>query len=304
VSLTITILGAGAIGSLLGAFLSTQHKVTLLCRAPHANAIQQNGLKITGSTNRIYHPQATPTIKSLPDTIDLAIITVKAYHTQQLIKKAKPILQKAHHILTLQNGLGNIETIAKTIPSQKILAGITTHGALFEKPGTIKHTGIGRTKIGPVCPSAKKTTQQITQILTKAGLPTTIAEDIRKEIWKKVIINSAINPLTTIFQCTNGYLLENPILEHILTTIIIESTEIANTQNYHLHHKEMITQTIKVIHETTHNYSSMLQSIQQNQQTEIDYINGAIKTTAQQQNTSAPLNTLITNIIKRLSYKQ
>jgi 2-dehydropantoate 2-reductase len=232
---------------------------------------------------------------------DLAIITVKAYDTQNLIDCTQPILKRAKHILTLQNGLGNIETITCIIPPKRTLAGITTHGAIFTKPGTIKHTGIGRTIIGPITPISPDVSHHIAQAFTTAGIPTIVSQDIQKDIWKKAVINSAINPLTTIFHCKNGYLLENPILETILDRITNESTTITNTQNYQLNSKDMITQTKHVIHETTDNYSSMLQSIQQHQPTEIDYINGALKTIGQHHKIPTPLNTLITNIIHTLS---
>ena len=300
-SLNILILGAGAIGSLFGALLSTRHQVTLFCRAPHATAINQHGLIITGHKKNTYILDATDNITTLPSNPDLAIITVKAYDTQSLVQSTQPILKNANHILSLQNGLGNIETITHTMPTKHILAGITTHGAIFTKPGIIKHTGIGRTFIGPITPTSPDILHHISETFTDAGISTTISQDIQKDIWKKAVINSAINPLTTIFHCKNGYLLGNPILEIILDRIITESTSIANTQDFQLSKDDMITQTKKVIHETVDNYSSMFQSIQQNQPTEIDYINGIFKTVGQLHNVPTPLNTLVTNIIHSLS---
>ena len=299
--LTILILGAGAIGSLFGALLSTKHKVMVLCRTPHATAINKKGLIIQGLTKNTYILDATDTITNLPSNPDLVIITVKAYDTQHLIQTTKPTLKSAKHILTLQNGLGNIEALSSIIPTNRILAGITTHGAIYTKPGNIKHTGIGRTIIGPLVSISLDIAHQLANEFTAAGLSTTLSPDIQKEIWKKAVINSAINPLTAIFHCKNGYLLENPILETILDRITTESTTIANTQHYQLSADEMINQTKQVIYETVDNYSSMLQSIKLQQPTEIDYINGTLQTVGQNHNIATPLNTIITKMIHSLS---
>ena len=153
--LTINILGAGAIGSLIGAHLSTHHHVTLLCRPHHANAITQQGLTITGATNLTTQPTAIDTPKKLPTHPDISIITVKSYDTQKIIDQTTPSLHQSKHILALQNGLGNLEILNKTLPKNNIYAGITTHGAIFTTPGTITHTGHGRTTIGPLTKNQK-----------------------------------------------------------------------------------------------------------------------------------------------------
>ena len=301
--LNILILGAGAIGSLFGAYLSTTHNVTLLCRTPHAKAINQNGLQLTAQTNNTYTPQAIDTLKNITTTYDLAIITVKAYDTHHLLNSLKPIQKNLKLILTLQNGLGNIQQIQQTLPQNSFIAGITTHGAIYLKPGLIQHTGKGRTIIGTTQPRTQPQTKQIIQQLNDAGLPTSLSQNIQKEILVKAIINSSINPLTTIFQCKNGYLVVNPILKNILTQLIIESTTIAKTQQPDLTTKDMINQTLQVIQETQDNYSSMLQSYQQNQKTEIDYINGTLNKIAHQHNIPNPLNNTITNTIHSLTSK-
>jgi 2-dehydropantoate 2-reductase len=299
--LKILILGAGAIGSLFGAYLSTKHQVTLLCRTPHAQAINQNGLQLSGQTNNTYTPQAIDTLKNITTTYDLAIITVKAYDTQQLLQSLKPIQNNLKIILTLQNGLGNIHQIQQTLPQHPLIAGITTHGAIHLKPGIIQHTGKGRTIIGTTQPKTQPQTKQIIQNLNDAGIPTSLSKNIQKEIFIKAIINSSINPLTTIFQCKNGYLLKNPILKNILTQLIIESTTIIKTQQPDLTTTDMINQTKQVIQETQENYSSMLQSYQQNQKTEIDYINGTLNQIAHQHNIPNPLSNIITQTIHKLT---
>ncbi|MBU0497814.1 MAG: 2-dehydropantoate 2-reductase [Candidatus Thermoplasmatota archaeon] len=299
--LTITILGAGAIGSLFGAFLAQHHHVTLLCRPAHATAITTDNLTITGKTTLTIPLTATENLTNLPPRPDLVLITVKAYDTPTIITQTTAYLQTARCILTLQNGLGNLEQLLNILPAQKIYAGITTHGAIYTKPGHIQHTGKGRTIIGSYHPTSQSKAQYLADLFSKTGIPTTVSKNIQQDLWKKAIINSSINPLTTIFQCPNGYLIKNPLLNTMTNHICTESTTIANTQGYHLKPEEMLHQTQTVIQETKNNYSSMLQSLQNHHPTEINQINGYLKDIAHTKKIPAPLNSLLTTIIHTLT---
>jgi 2-dehydropantoate 2-reductase len=116
----------------------------------------------------------------------------------------------------------------------------------------------------------------------------------------KAIINSSINPLTTIFHCKNGYILRNPILEEIVKRICEESTSVANSQGINLSSQRMIDRTVAVIQKTAENYSSMLQSLNQGKQTEIDSINGKIIEMGVAKHIDTPLNEILVSIVKSL----
>ena len=297
--MNIVILGAGAIGSLFGALLSKHHNVLLLGRKPHVSAIQSNGLQIQGKT--IFHDtiSATDTVKDVFFNVDLLILTVKSYDTIKAIKQAKPIISKNTIILTFQNGLDNIEKIQSVISNNQILAGITTHGAVFKSPGVVNHTGIGRTIIGELDGTEIKRLKNIVGLFDKANIQVKISHDILKDIWQKAIINSSINPLTAIFQCKNGYLIENPVLFHLVSCLCEESTNVAKSMGYTFTKKHMFEQTIQVINETSNNNSSMLQSVERKSQTEIDSINGKILTFGRKNNISVLLNEAVCFIIKQ-----
>jgi len=229
--MNIVILGAGAIGSLFGALLSKHHNVLLLGRKPHVSTIQSNGLRIQGKT--MFHEKisATDTVKDVSFDVDLLLLTVKSYDTINLlltvksydtikaIKQAKPLISKNTVVLTFQNGLDNIEKLQSVISKNQILAGVTTHGAVFKSPGVIHHTGIGRTIIGELDGTEIKRLKNIVELFDEANIQVKISHDILKDIWQKAIINSSINPLTAIFQCKNGYLMENPVLFHLVSCL-------------------------------------------------------------------------------------
>ncbi|MFW6149293.1 MAG: ketopantoate reductase family protein, partial [Atribacterota bacterium] len=274
--MNIIILGAGAIGSLFGALLSKKNNVLLIGRTLHTNAIRKRGLKIEGKTR---FNQKIPAVHSIDDVMfspDLLILTVKSYDTESAIKTARKMINKNTIVLSLQNGLDNIDKMEKFIARRQIIAGVTTHASLFSKPGLIKHTGKGKIILGELNGRKTKRIENIVNIFNEAGVETIVSVDIVKEIWIKAIINSSINPLTTIFECKNGYLLQNPILERIVERVCEESTGIANANGIKLSYIDMLEKTKEVINYTSENYSSMLQSFKKGRKTEIGSINGKI----------------------------
>lgn len=296
--MNIVILGAGSIGSLFGALLSLKNNVILIGRKNHINAIKEKGLTIKGKTQMNVNISAKDNIKKINLYPDLLILTVKSYDTKSAIIKAKSIIAENTVVLSLQNGLDNYEIIKKFIPSKQIIMGITTHGAFFSEPGIINHTGKGKTIIGESNGLKIVRIKKIVNIFNEANIDTAASNNIFNKIWLKAIINSSINPLTTIFKCKNGYLLKNPILEKILERVCIESTLVANSHGVNITHQNALNQTKEVIRKTSENYSSMLQSLKKGKRTEIDSINGKLVEIGKIHKIDVSINSAIVNIIK------
>lgn len=298
--MNIVIVGAGAIGSLIGALLAKKNTVVLVGRKPHITAIQHNGLNITGKTHLHVKPSAVESIKEVSISANLVILTVKSYDTETAIKQIVPLIQDETVVMSLQNGLDNIEKIENRFDKDKILAGVTTHGAIFLKSGIIRHTGRGKTILGELNGSQSKRLKAIAYLFNEAGIETQTSDDIMKEIWAKVIINSCINPLTAFFACKNGYLLKNPLLEKTVEIICKESTAIAQAEGISVSTLDMIQRTKEVIKDTANNYSSMLQSIQQGKKTEIESINGKLIRIGKQHRIDTALNKILIELVTSL----
>ncbi|KAA0006161.1 MAG: 2-dehydropantoate 2-reductase [Thermoplasmata archaeon] len=291
--MNIVIFGAGAIGSLFGAMLFKNNKVVLIGRKPHVEAIRKKGLTITGKTQLNTMIPAETTVENIKTHVDLLMLTVKSYDTMDAMNHAKNIIDKDTFVLSLQNGLDNIEKISKVVKRERILAGVTTHAAVFNQPGVIIHTGTGYTVIGSLDRKNTDVVKTIATVFNNAGIKTTNSKDILSEIWVKAIVNSSINPLTALFQCKNGYLLENPVLESIVEKICTESTMVAVREGIKLSTHEMFEKTMQVVRDTRENFSSMLQSIRKGKPTEIDSINGKIVELAEKQGIPTPLNKIL-----------
>jgi len=302
--MNIVIMGAGAIGSLFGGLLSRENNVLLIGRTTHVDAIKKQGLKITGKTKTSMQVSATGSIKNITFFPDLLILTVKSYDTENAIKQAKLIMNEDTTILSLQNGLDNINKIEKIVKREKIIAGVTTHGVLFSKPGCIEHTGLGRTILGELDGETTDRLKHVIDVFNNAGIKTSSSSNILKDIWVKAIINSSINPLTTIFQCKNAYLLENPVLEKIIESICIESTAVANKTGIKLNSQDMYEKTWDVIYKTAENYSSMFQSFKKGKNTEIDSINGRIVDIGKNYDVDTSLNEILVCLVKFICKNQ
>jgi 2-dehydropantoate 2-reductase len=296
----IVILGAGAIGSLFGALLSKNNDVVLIGRRPHIQKIKKQGLEIKGIKNMKVNILAEDSIDEIKIKPDLIIISVKSYDTENIIKEAKNLISDNTLVLSLQNGLDNVDKIKKYVDKKNIFVCLTTHGAIFSEPGIIHHTGIGNTIIGAVSSKKIKQVEIIKDVFNNIGTKTEISSDIKKDMWTKVIINSSINPLTTFFQCKNGHLQENPILKNLVEKICEESTNIANKEGLNLLIKDMIKKTKLVIKDTAENHSSMLQSFQKGKKTEIDSINGKIVEIGKKHGVKTMMNEILLYSIKSI----
>ena len=296
--MNIVIVGAGAIGSLFGALLSKKNDVILVGRNSHIEAIRRNGLYIKDKTQLNVKIPSEFLINNVTSSPDLLILTVKSHDTDLAISQSRQIIGDKTVVLSLQNGLDNIDKIEKIIDRKQIIAGITTHGAFLSEFGVVKHTGKGQTVLGELDGKKTKRIEHIVDVFNKSGIETIASEKIISEIWVKTILNSSINPLTAFFRCKNGYLLENPILEKIVEQICKESTNIANINGINISYEKMLKKTKEVIRNTSENYSSMLQSFKNGKTTEIDSINGKLANIGKKHSADTTMNEILTHIIK------
>ncbi|MBD3183306.1 2-dehydropantoate 2-reductase [Candidatus Poribacteria bacterium] len=300
----ILIVGPGAMGCLFAGKLieSGEEDVWLLDRnIKRAREIQKNGIRIEGigGTRRIVNIRAT----AIPEDIDnahLVIIFVKSYDTHEACHRVSPAVGKKTAVLTLQNGLTNVDIISSIIGKDKVIAGITSHGATLLDTGHIKHAGEGDTIIGEPYGVNLSRTQYISKLLTSAGFKTTVTNNIYSAIWGKAVINAAINPLTAITGLLNGELLEHKETRHLIQMIVEEAVKVAGSKDIDLPYENAVKKVEAVCKATSSNVSSMLQDIKRGKQTEIDAINGAIVMEAHRSGIPADVNEILTCLVKTI----
>jgi len=293
-SVKILVFGAGAMGSFFGGLLSRHHDVLLIGRAEHVEAIRAHGLRISGKTSLIARPAAA-TIVPESARPDMIFVTTKAYDTANAMLALQRFADRATFV-TLQNGLGNAETIAKT--ARRVVAGTTTIGVTFIGPGEIRHAGIGETVLGAWAHVDEEDVVRLRDVLADVGLITKVTSDVRSELWSKLVVNAAINPLGAIAAVPNGRLVRDKRLLAVLDGVCREAVAVAKAEGAHVDGEELRHRTQLVAKRTAANRGSMLQDLDRHRQTEIDAITGPIVRAAARHRILVPLNSALYAVVR------
>lgn len=299
----ISIIGAGAMGSLFGGMISKSGQDVLLydVNKDHVEKIKRDGLAINDlSTGEkiIVHPKASTQPEDIEGS-DIFIIFVKSTITEIVAKQFATMAHVNTIVLTLQNGLGNETVLKKYFGDTRVAAGVTSQGATFIGPGEINHAGNGPTHL---CMSSSDNRRlfPFVDILNKCGLETHIEPNIRNLVWSKLIINVGINAVTAITGLENGKLLEYPEIMEVMKDLVEEGTAVAEKKGITFTYSNPLEVVYEVARKTGLNRSSMLQDFDRGSKTEIDFINNAIAMEAAALGMVAPVNKTVTNIIKTM----
>ena len=296
----ILVLGAGSMGLFFGSVLAEETLAFLERDREKCTRIRENGYCLEMPTGEIWrHPQisALPADFSPPD---LLLLMVKTYDTDGALTAAKDLIGPQTYVMTLQNGLGNIEKIAYFAKRDKIIAGTTTHGAYAYEKNRLVYTGGGEIVIGYPYGGDEAFLAQIAAIFAKSRFPLMIEPHINNALWTKALVNSAINPLTALTGVKNGALLLDSDLLFFMENILEEGVYIAKKEGITLLHPDIFSYTKSVAAATGDNYSSMLMDIRKGQPTEICAINGEICRKGLKYGSHLPYNMLMQDLILAL----
>jgi 2-dehydropantoate 2-reductase len=298
----IVVVGPGAMGCLFAAFLSkTKEEVWLLDKNKERSArINQSGISIEGISGNWQAQVKTAAEAREIGSADLIIISVKSYDTKEAVVSAKSLINENTKILTLQNGIGNIEIIAEVAGSEKVIGGATNLGATLLDTGKVRHAGRGETVIGRSDGKIPVEMRSIREIFNKAGMETRISRDIKGLLWSKLIINAGINALTAITRLNNGRLMEFEGTRKILREAVTEATRIAKRKRIKLIYDDPLAKVEAVCEATATNVSSMLQDVLRKKRTEIDFINGVIVRQGQELGIPTPVNSTLVDLVKTI----
>jgi 2-dehydropantoate 2-reductase len=274
----VCIVGCGAVGSLFAANLATLDDVDVwaydLAQA-HVDAINRDGLRLTGAGEVVGHPRATTDAAELPQC-DFGIVATKAMHTESAIAATAHAFAGGC-VATVQNGIGNEEVLARHV--ERVIRGTTFPAGKIIAPAVVQWDVQGDTTLGPYedRPAPLAEVERLAEACTRAGMPTKAVEDARGPQWRKVIFNAATNPLGALTGLTHGRLCERPDLRALASRLVTEGKAVASAQGIELDAdpEELIDYAARPEVAYGHK-ASMLQDVEARRQTEIDYLNGGI----------------------------
>ena len=325
--LKIGFIGAGSIGSLFGGYLASIHtdedplEISFFCRKNHRDAINNEGLELSTEEGNLslMNVKAYESAEEFIEAhgidnnyhFDYLFITTKAYDIERVMMHYKTVIDLSSWLIVLQNGVGNEEVVKKSCAENKIIRIVTSHGALLERPGRVRHTGLGFTKMGFAFLKPQINNKEVYDqaymklfllkfLLDTGGIDTELVDDIIECSWEKTFVNIGINAFAAITRLNNGELLENEHLKEFMGLAVEEALEVAKLKRITLSDKDYVDLMYSVAEKTYDNKNSMLQDILKDKPTEIDFLNGRIVELAKEVGAKVPINELLTFLIKGL----
>jgi 2-dehydropantoate 2-reductase len=297
----ITIAGAGAMGCRFGgALFAAGHEVLLLDGWPeHVAAINSGGLRIDDSGGSRVVRVPAHGFPAAPDPADLVVVFAKATQTAAVAAAAAAAIGADTLVLTLQNGLGNIEVLRSYVPETRLLAGTTTLGTELLGPGHIRALGSGETVLGALGLGPSSYAERTALTLSAAGLPTRVAADALGVIWAKVAFNCVMNSLCAIASIPVSALARYSGFDALAGSILDEVAAVASAEGVAVDTAAAL-RLMKAQFDPAasgDHLASMLQDLMNGRPTEIAHLNGAIASRALAHGIEAPLNALITQLI-------
>jgi 2-dehydropantoate 2-reductase len=296
----ILIVGTGALATLFAARLTQAgHTITMLGSwKAGLDALQSDGARLVDAdgTEHPFEVQATDDPARCRG-IRSALVLVKSWQTERAAAQLKECLADAPHGLavTLQNGLGNRETLVQSLSTARVVLGTTTTGATLLGPGRVKVGGEGIISI-----ERHPALAPIEEALKSARFDVSIVEDAQSLVWGKLVINAAINPLTALLRVPNGELLKRSSARQMMKVLATEAAQAAQAEGIVLPFSDPVAAAEEVARRTAANHSSMLQDVLRGAPTEIDAICGAVVKIAQKNNIDAPANQACWQLVKAI----
>jgi 2-dehydropantoate 2-reductase len=274
----VTMAGCGALGSLIAARLI---EGGLQVQAFQRGGAQLRALRNSGITieaDRSGTMRSFQLVAASDDPADLVpsrliIVLVKSYSTEQ-VYPVKDILERDGVVLSLQNGLGNAEKLARLFGEAQVAAGVATYGAYRLSPGVIHWGGDGWIQWGPWKRGVDMA--WVGELLTAAGLNATYVEDSRPAIWRKLAINAMVNTTAALTGMKNADLLASPMALQMMRKLGQETVTAAIRAGVQLDFEDLWTMHLENLERTAANKPSMLQDVEAGRQTEIDAISGGV----------------------------
>jgi 2-dehydropantoate 2-reductase len=296
----ICVVGCGAVGSLFAANLATLDDVEVWAydaSQAHVDAINANGLRLSGAGEVLSHPHATTDPAELPQC-DFGIVATKAMHTDAAIGATAHAFAGGS-VATVQNGIGNEEVLARHV--ERVIRGTTFPAGKILEPGHVQWDVKGDTTLGPFEPSPASQTEikRLADACTRGGMPTTAVADARGPQWRKVIFNASTNPIGALTGLTHGRVCERPDLRALVSGLVNEGKAVAAAQGIVLDSDPEVLIDHAAKPEVAYNHkASMLQDVEARRGTEIDYLNGGIVRFGREHGVPTPLNEAIWALVK------
>jgi 2-dehydropantoate 2-reductase len=296
----IAVVGAGAMGSIFGSrFAGGGHDVVLVDVArPLVDTINESGVTVVRgdeSTNTRVPATTDPTEIG---PVDAVVFCVKCYHTASATELARPLVGPDTIVASLQNGWGNGDVLAAAFPPEQVVVGVTYNSGLVVEPGKVVHPADQPTLVGAFANGADDRPARLAEALQSSGLEASVASPVRPEIWKKLILNAATLPTAALTGMNAGALTAHESMHELVSETAREASAVARALGYDIDAEERVEYIHALLEKAGPTRGSMLQDFEAGRRTEIDVINGAVVSAADEHGVDVPLNRSFVALVK------
>ena len=297
----VMILGAGAMGCLYASYLAKNKKIDLLLldhNPEKIRTIRENGLVMRENDKDFRIPvQADVSGRNAAGTADVLMIFVKAHQTYAAMKSNLSLIGPDTTVLSLQNGMGNYLEIGKFLSIDRIVIGTSNHNSTLLGYGHFLHAADGKTIIGSFNRDYARV-EIVKSLFEGTGLDISSSPDVRRLIWRKLLVNMSINPLTMLMEVKNGFIQADRPSWDCVESIVSEGLAVAAADGIEFDREEIFELIRKICLVTRSGCSSMYQDRIHRRATEIDFINGTVVKLARKYKIPVPYNTFLVRLIR------
>ncbi len=300
----IIVVGAGAMGCYFGGTLiQAGHKVTFIDVNPDAiESINKQGIILETDNGSQQLPAVASTAQDATRPASLVVLFTKTLHTEAAMRSINHLLTPNSIILSLQNGLGNADKIAKFHDPARIAVGTTLVPADLKGPRHVASHGPSSSRLMDAATQNPPWVTQLGELFNNAGLSTTLDPNIHSVIWSKVAFNAALNAICAVTGATPGSIGDVEASVKLANSVVTETVNIAMAKGISVEHEHIWENVTMAMREHRYHKPSMLQDIEQGRATEIDAINGAIVAAGEALNIDAPANKILYQLVKLKEY--
>jgi 2-dehydropantoate 2-reductase len=300
----IAVIGAGAMGGALAAEAAQAgHEVHVLdVSADLVAAIREQGIVVSVGGAEITGRVQASTSPAEIGPADLVVIFVKAQHTAAAARAANELRGPDTVLVSLQNGWGNADVIAREAGTSRLVFGVTYNSCSSAGLARVAHTGRGDTVIGAYADDseAADAAKRAAEVLASAGWPCRVTGQVRTEIWKKLILNAATLPTAALTGLPAGELAQDGAMRELVDTAAREACAVAAALGLDIDADERLAAIHSVLAAAGPGKASMLQDALARRKTEIEVINGAVAREAAGLGIEVPVNRALAALISGL----
>lgn len=298
----VAVMGAGAVGCYFGGMLARAGaRVTLIGRRAHVEAVARDGLFIDSIHFRERVEVAGSTQPDAARDAAFILFCVKTLDTEKAACALKPHLAPGATVLSLQNGVDNVQRI-RSASGVDALPAVVYVAVEMTAPGRVKHSGRGDLVVGclPDQEDRNLDVSRFVDLFARAGVPCRVSENIQADLWTKLAFNCAGNAVTTLSRSSYGQAARHPLAREVMRAVVDEAVAVARAAGIHLPDSSLAEEGLKIAEKMGSAISSTAQDIARGKRTEIDSLNGYLVRRGHELGVPTPVNHTLYALIKLL----